>query len=370
MGSYHGSMRSAESGERLNAVRSCLKDISLDAMVVTMPANLRYLSGFSGSLGYLLIGMEVAEILGDSRYWLQMEEEAPAFTLARSGPSLGLWALLPERIGKHAFGRVGFESQHLTVDMHARLRAGLPAAVVLEPVSGLVEELRMIKTPQEVEQLRGVAGIAGRAFDHVLQGLRPGLRERDVAFLLEQGFRELGAEGPSFETIVAAGERGALPHGRASDRLIAAGDMVVIDFGALAGGYNSDTTRTIVIGEASPAQQQVLDAVREAQRVSLAMMRPGVTADSVDRKAREVATSLVGEHAFGHGLGHGIGLLVHERPYLSPSDQTRLESGMVITNEPGVYVPGFGGARLEEMVLITDHGPEVISPASRVMIAG
>lgn len=363
-------MRVAESARRLSLLRRRFLELSLDGMVITTPANLRYLSGFSGSLGYLLIGLEVAEILGDSRYWLQMEEEAPAFTLVRSGPSLGLWALVSERIKTHGLRRVSFESQDLSVDMHARLRESLPPGIALEATSGLTEELRMRKTPDEVEQLRRVATIAGRAFDRVRAGLRPGLRERDVAFLLEQAFRELGADGPSFETIVAAGERGALPHGRASDRVLERNDLVVIDFGAVAGGYNSDTTRTVVIGEPNAEQRRIIDAVREAQTASLSLMRPGIAADAIDRKAREVATSLAGENAFGHGLGHGIGLMVHERPYLSPSDKTRLEPGMVITNEPGVYVPGWGGVRLEEMVLITDTEPEVISPATREVATG
>ena len=363
-------MRAAESARRLALIRRRLTDLSVDGLIVTLPANIRYLSGFSGTLGYLLIGIEVAEILGDSRYWLQMEEESPAFSLTRSSASPGLWALVAERVKANGLSRLAFESEHLTVDLYRQLRDRLPAGIALEPSRGLIEEFRMRKTPDEVEQLRRVAGIAGRAFDHVRTALRPGLRERDVAFLLEQTFRELGADGPSFETIVAAGERGALPHGRASDRPLVRSDMVVIDFGACAGGYNSDTTRTVVIGDASAEQTRVIDAVREAQRASLAMMRPGVAADAIDRKAREVATSLAGANAFGHGLGHGIGLMVHERPYLSPSDQTVLQPGMVITNEPGVYIPGWGGVRLEEMVLITEQDPEVISPASREIIVG
>ena len=250
--------------------------------------------------------------------------------------------------------RVGFESQQLTVDQHQRLLAALKDTATLVPTAGLIEELRMVKTAEEVALLRAVASIAGRAFDRVRAAVRPGLRERDVAFLLEQTFRELGADGPAFETIVAAAERGALPHGRASDRVLERGNMVVVDFGASAGGYQSDTTRTIVVGTPTADQTRVIEAVRRAQLESMALMKPGVAADAVDRRAREV---LAGEaHAFGHGLGHGIGLQVHERPYLSPTDQTVLQAGMVITNEPGIYVPGWGGVRLEEMLLITEDG--------------
>ena len=279
-----------------------------------------------------------------------------------------MWPLLAQRVKALDLRRAGFESQHLTVDQHQRLSAALPAEIRLTPTAGVVEALRILKSADEVELLRTVAQIAGRAFDRVRRAIRPGLRERDVAFLLEQTFRELGADGPAFDTIVAAGERGALPHGRASDRVLERGDMVVIDFGASAGGYHSDTTRTVVVGEPTPEQRQAIDAVRLAQTESMALMKPGVPADEVDRRARE---SLAGDaNAFQHGLGHGIGLAVHERPFLSPSDQTPLQAGMVITNEPGIYRPGWGGVRLEEMVLVTDKGPEVLTPASREVSLG
>src|SRR6266852_5836437 len=285
-------MRADQSARRVAALRGRLVDLELDGLVVTSPENIRYLSGFSGSLGYLVIGRTDAEILGDSRYWIQMEAEAPRFTLVRSGPSHGLWALVAERLKALGLQRVGFESQHLTFDQHQRLSASLPP-------------------------------------------------ER---------------------TLVAAGERGALPLGRSSDRVLERGDMVVVDFGATASGYHSDTTRTVVLGEPTTEQARVIEAVRQAQLSSMALMKPGVAADAIDRRAREV---LAGEaHAFGHGLGHGIGLQVHERPFLSPADHTALRAGMVITNEPGIYIPGWGGVRLEEMVLITQAEPEVLTSAS------
>src|SRR5947207_3410442 len=275
-------MRGDQSARRVAALQGRLVDLELDSVVITTPENICNLSGCSGRLAYLVLSLADAEILGDSRYWLQMEAEAPGFALVRSGPSHGLWALVAERLKALGLRRVGFETQHLTFDQHQRLSAALPGEHTLVAIAGLVEELRIVKTPEEVELLRAVAAIAGRAFDRVRGAIRPGLRERDVAFLLEQTFRELGADGPAFETIVAAGERGALPHGRASDRV----------------------------------------------------------------------------------LEHGIGLQVHERPFLSPTDHTPLRAGMVITNEPGIYIPGWGGVRLEEMVLITETGPEVLTSAS------
>src|SRR5438876_2909013 len=253
---------------RMAALRQRLLDLELDGLVVTSPENMRYLSGFSGSVGYLVISQDAAEILGDSRYWLQMQAEAPAFRLMPSGPSHGLWALVAERIKALGLRRIGFESQDLTFDQHQRLSAALPPEPTLVATAGLVEELRIVKEAEEVELLRAVASIAGRSFDRVRAAVRPGLRERDVAFLLEQTFRELGADGPAFDTIVAAGEHGALPHGRASDRVLALGDMVVLDFGAVAGGYHSDTTRTIVVGEPTAEQRRVIAAVRLAQTES------------------------------------------------------------------------------------------------------
>src|SRR2546423_5630863 len=229
-------MRADQSARRLGALRGRLPDLQLDGLVVTGPENIRYLSGFSGSLGYLVIGAAAAEILGDSRYWIQMEDEAPGFTLVRSGPSHGLWALVSERVKALGLHRIGIESQHLTVDQHQRLREALPSELTLQPTTGLIEALRIIKTSEEVELLRRVGSIASRAFDRVTTAIRPGLRELDVAFLLEQTFRELGADGAAFETIVAAADRGALPHGRASDRVLERGAMAAVDFGARAGG--------------------------------------------------------------------------------------------------------------------------------------
>src|SRR2546428_4849211 len=309
-------MRAEESTRRVAAVRGRLGDLRLDSLVVTSPENVRYLSGFSGSLGYLVISPDGAEILGDSRYWLQMQAEAPAFRLMPSGPSHALWALVAERMKALGLRRVGFESQDLTFDQHQRLSAALPPEPTLVATAGLVEELRIVKEAEEVELLRAVAAIAGRAFDRVRVAIRPGLRERDVAFLLEQTFRELGADGPAFETIVAAGERGALPPGRASDRVLERGDMVVVDFGATAAGYHSDTTRTIVVGEPTPQPTTVIGAVRQAQLESMALMKPGVVADSVDRRAREGLGRET--HPLGHCPRDRIGVQGAARPLLSP----------------------------------------------------
>lgn len=355
-----------ERAERLTALRAALAEHELDGLLVSAPASIRYLSGFTGSLAYLLIGLEVAEILGDSRYWVQMEEESPNFQLVRSGLSTDLLSLVPERAKSLGLRRMGFEAQHLTVAAHSMLGKAVDSAVTLTPTTGIVETLRMRKSPQELDLLRTAAAISSRAFDRVRAVVRPGMREKDVAFLLEQAFRELGAEGPAFETIVASGDRGALPHARAGERLIAEHDLIVFDFGARAAGYCADISRTVVVGRPSAEQERALEAVRAAQAASIQAMRPGACGRDVDEVARRAVREAVGEaDCFGHGLGHGVGLEVHERPILNPRDTTVLAPGMVITNEPGMYRPGWGGVRLEEMVAVTADGPQVLSTASR-----
>ena len=356
---------------RLASLREALRARELDGLLVSAPASIRYLSGFTGSLAYLVISLEAAEILGDSRYWVQMEEEASGFRLVRSGLSADLLSLVPERAKALDLHKLGFEAQHVTVAAHSALSKAVDSAITLQSTTGIVETLRMRKSPQELTLLRTAAGISSRAFDRVRTVVRPGMRERDVAFLLEQTFRELGAEGAAFETIVASGDRGALPHARAGDREIAVGDLIVFDFGARAAGYCADISRTVVVGTPSPEQERALETVRAAQAASIKAMRPGTTGREVDEIARKAVVEVVGDaDCFGHGLGHGVGLEVHERPILNPRDTTVLEPGMVITNEPGLYRPGWGGVRLEEMVAVTADGPEILSTASREVRLG
>ena len=359
-------MLQTERTARLEPLRRRLAELELDALLVTGAANVRYLSGFTGSLAYLVIGPEAAEILGDSRYWIQMEQEAAGFELVRPAASADLLSLVPERLASIGRRRVGFEAQHLTVSAFDRLRQGITEAVALEPTTGLVEEMRMRKTEEEIARMRAAASISSRAFDRIRRTIRPGLRERDLAFLLDQSFRELGADSPAFETIVASGENGARPHAHPTERMIERGDMIVFDFGARVAGYCSDISRTVVVGELSAEQRRVIEAVQQAQAAALEAMRPGISADAVERVARRSIAQTIGpEHAFGHPLGHGVGLEIHERPLLAARDRTELAPGMVITNEPGVYVRGWGGARIEDMVLITESGHEVLTAASR-----
>jgi Xaa-Pro aminopeptidase len=277
-----------------------------------------------------------------------------------------MWPLAAQTIRQRGLRTVGVEGSAMTLDQHANLVRDVGTGVELVSKTGLVEALRLLKTPTEIGYLREAARISIVAFEETVEKIRPGMREKEVAWMLEDGFRRHGGEGLSFPPIVASGERGALPHGRASDRVMVSGDLVTMDFGTTYRGYPADITRSFVLGTPTARQEQVLGILRAAQDASLAVTRPGVNASEIDRIARSIVREGIGlEGCFGHGLGHGIGVEVHEAPWIRASDQSPLQAGMVTSNEPGIYLEGWGGARLEEMVLVTESGHEVLSPASR-----
>ena len=361
-------MTSAPATDRLDALRRRLEALGLDLLFVSHRPNVRYLSGFKGSLGYLLIGRSVAEIMGDSRYWLQMEEQAPTFSLVRAAQSGGLTKMVCERIRALGGHRVGFEAEHLTVAEVELLRRWLGDDIELTSTSGVVEALRARKDAWEIERLRQAAETASLAFNRTLPRVRPGLLEKDVRRMLETEFIEMGARA-AFETIVGSGPRGALAHAAPTDRVLARGDLVVIDFGVELDGYHSDMTRTLVLGEPQARARDAIDAVAAAQSSAIKMARAGFSTEALDRSAREAVAEVVGQDgAFQHGLGHGIGLEVHEFPIMGRPDGSKLETGMVITIEPGAYLAGFGGVRFEDMVVIKEHGCEVLSSASRQVV--
>ncbi len=355
-----------ERAQKLEQLDAAVTREGLDALLVSYLPNIRYLAGFTGSLALVLVASGRRLILGDSRYWVQMATECPSFELVRVTSSGGIWPLAAETIRKRGLRMVGVEGSAMTLDQQANLAREVGSGVELVPKSGLVEALRLLKTPTEIGYLREAARISSRAFEETVQEIRPGMREREVAWMLEDGFRRHGGEGLSFPPIVASGERGALPHGRASERVMQPGDLVTMDFGTTYRGYPADITRSFVLGTPTSRQEQVLGILRAAQEASLAATRPGVSAAEIDGIARSIVRDGIGpEGCFGHGLGHGIGVEVHEAPWLRASDQSPLQAGMVTSNEPGIYIEGWGGARLEEMVLVTATGHEVLSPASR-----
>lgn len=345
---------------RLAALRLRLQAEGLDGMLVSFDRNFRYLSGFSGDAGILLVGREDAVLITDSRYIETAEQEV------RGARALMYRGRLDETIRQEieALGgrRWGFEADRLTYAEFQRLQA-LP--VELAPTSALVEGLREVKAPDELAAIRHACQIAVQALEELFPRLRPGMREVEAALWLEMRMRELGAEGPAFEFIVASGPRGSLPHGSASHKQLAKGELVTFDVGCRFLGYHSDITRTVALGQPPEELAKVYRAVLAAQLAGLAAVRAGVPAREVDGAARAVIAAAGYGERFGHGTGHGVGLEIHEQPLLGARGEATLAAGMVVTVEPGIYLPGVGGIRIEDTVLVTQDGCEILTPSSK-----
>jgi Xaa-Pro aminopeptidase len=325
--------------------------------------NARYLSGFRGSSCYLVVSPSDAYLLTDSRYLEQAGAEAPAFTVlpvaGRAGP-LGYARRVGELAADHGWRRIGFEADKVPVETFRQWQETVAAR--FEPLSGMVEELRVIKTPDEVARIRQAAHIAGSAVEEILPTLS-GRRERDVALDLEMAMRRAGAEALAFSTIVVSGVRGSLPHGRPTDKVMRTGELVTIDFGARVDGYHSDETITVALGDPPAELRRVFDVVAEAQAAGIQKVRPGASTADVDAACRLVIARAGYGQFFGHGTGHGVGLAVHENPFAAPppAEAWTLEPGMTLTVEPGIYLPGVGGVRLEDTLLVTEEGYERLS---------
>lgn len=354
--------------QRLTRLRAALEKQGLDAMLVLRPENRRYLSGFTGSAGILLVTQDEQVFLTDFRYTQQAEEQCKHCRIVEypngANPNTYVFELLRAKSAK----RLGFESDFVTYAQHQSFLQAF-SEVELIPAAGLIEELRLYKEESELVILRQAAKIADDAFAHILTVLKPGLTEREVALELETFMRKAGADSSSFDIIVASGHRSALPHGRASDKVIEYGDFVKMDFGAYYQGYCSDLTRTVVLGQPSDKQREIYETVLEAQLHAVATIKAGMTGREADALARDIIAAKGYGDNFGHSLGHGLGMLVHEAPSLSQQrgDQV-LEPGMVVTVEPGIYLPDFGGVRIEDDIVITDKGNEVLTRSTKQLL--
>lgn len=328
---------------RRDALRSLIETAGLDGLLVTDLVNVRYLTGFTGSNGALLLTRE-GELFGtDGRYTERAAAEVPDLEPLIERATVAALA-------RRAAGRIGFESDAVTVEAHAALTTVTGAELVRAP--GLVARLRVVKDETEIAALREACRIADQALTELLPTLRPGRTEREIALDLEFRMRALGADGPSFDAIVAAGAHSAIPHHAPTDTEIKAGDLLKLDFGALVDGYHSDMTRTVVVGRGADWQRELYALVHEAQAAGCAAVEAGVPTKDVDAASRDVIVAAGhGEH-FVHGLGHGVGLAIHEAPALSASSDDVLEAGMCVTVEPGVYLPGRGGVRIEDTLVV------------------
>ncbi len=352
---------------RLARLREALVSTGVDALLVSQPEDRAYLSGFSGSAGVLLISQECALIATDFRYYEQVGIECPDYTLVQVTSTAA--EVLPGMLASAGVRRLAFQADHATF---ADVQSWSKAAPDFEwiPVKGLVMRLRAVKDATEAAILRAAIALADEALAAALAQARPGMTELELAWLIESYMRTHGAQAVSFDTIIACGPNGARPHARASDAPLVAGQPIVIDMGARVNGYCSDLTRTVCLGQPADPDKfwSVYNTVLRAQTAAEAAMRPGMTGPEADAVARDVIAAAGYGEFFGHGLGHGVGLAVHELPRVGRLSPDTLAPGNFVTVEPGIYLPGWGGVRIEDVVLITENGAEVLTQAPKTPI--
>ncbi|MFX3622581.1 MAG: Xaa-Pro dipeptidase [Ectobacillus sp.] len=350
--------------EKLQKLRGLFEQSDIDGLLITSAYNRTYMTNFTGSAGVVLISSEKALFITDFRYVEQAQKQAQGYEIVQHTGSIA------EEAAKQAqalgIKRLGFEQDSLTYGEYKIYEEKVQAEFV--PTSGLIEKLRLIKTDAEIKILKEAAQIADAAFTHILSLIRPGVSELAVSNELEFFMRKQGAASSSFDIIVASGYRSALPHGVASEKLIEQGDFVTLDFGAYYKGYVSDITRTIAVGEPAAELKNIYDIVLEAQLRGVRGIKAGITGRDADALTRDYITEKGYGQYFGHSTGHGIGLEVHEGPALSVRSDVELQPGMVVTVEPGIYVPKLGGVRIEDDVLVTEKGNEVLTHSPKELI--
>ena len=347
---------------RINKVREELSGADVDALLVTNLTNVRYLTGFSGSNGQVLIGPDDAVFMSDPRYAARAQDLV-------QGADISIYAdaltdILPDMLTKASARRVGIEAETMTVAQRDRI-AGKLGGVELIPTSALVEDLRRVKDADELAAIRRAVELGDAAFEWIKERLSPGRTEREVALDLEMRMRNEGADDVSFEPIVGSGPLSAHIHHTPSDRAIERGDLVLLDFGSLHDGYCSDLTRTVVVGQATDEQRAIYSTVLDAQQRGIGAISAGAEGAEVDAVARDLITEAGHGEAFGHGLGHGVGLDIHEAPRLAKTSMDSLKSHDVVTVEPGIYRVGWGGIRIEDCVLVTEDGADVLGRAPK-----
>ncbi|HEX8815084.1 MAG TPA: Xaa-Pro peptidase family protein [Terriglobales bacterium] len=354
---------------RLRKLQSTLTQKGLDALLVTSLPNIRYLCGFTGSAAALVVTPKTAFFFTDGRYTEQARDEVRGAKI-KIGKKAALAAASEYLAADKTRGsrKLGVEADHLSLLDGQRLKRTVGPKVRIRPVSGLVEGQREVKDAEEIGLVRSAVELGSSLFEVALKTIRPGVAEAEVAAEMEYAARQAGAEAMSFETIIAAGERSALPHGRASSSRIPAGGFVVCDFGVILAGYCSDMTRTVYVGRPSASERDMYEAVREAQQAAVEAVGPGVGVGEVDRAARNVLKKKGLGRYFTHSTGHGVGLEIHEPPRIAAGQNESLALGMVITIEPGAYIPGRGGVRIEDMVVVTNNGCEVLTTTPKELI--
>ena len=353
---------------RLKRLRQKLAEMDVGAIFISQPENRRYLSGFDGSAGYLFITEKDAVIATDFRYIEQVKQQSPDYRIFQITGGMESW--FPKLIGELGGQKLGFESQSISLAMYRQMsdimkKAGSspPAFVAIE---GLVESLRAVKEAEEIEAIARAAVISDSAFQHIEENIKAGMSEKDIAWELEKYMREHGSQSVPFDIIVASGPNAALPHARPSERTIQEGEPVLMDIGAKLDGYASDLSRTICLGEPDDTFKKVYDTVLAAQLAALELIKEGMKGEQADSLARTIIAEAGYAEAFGHALGHGVGLAAHESPRLGPGSDDELVSGMVFSIEPGIYIPGWGGVRIEDLAVMENGKLRTLSKARKV----
>jgi Xaa-Pro aminopeptidase len=356
---------------RQSKLREHLATTRFDGLLISHLPNIRYLCGFTGSAGLLLVEEGGSVFFTDVRYDTQAHEEVKAakVVIAKKAILSAVGEFLSRRRKRARGWTIGIEAEHFTVAEKKRFAKLLPAGVMLKDAPSIVERARMVKDEDELQRIRSAVVLGAKLFERATQVLRPGVKEVEVAAEMELAARRGGAEEMSFPTIIASGARSALPHGRASGAQISRNSFVVCDFGVILSGYCSDQTRTVWVGKVAEDAHQAYEAVREAQQAAIESVRAGIAVGEVDAAARKVLRKAGVGRYFTHSTGHGVGLEIHESPRVAGGQSEILQPGMVITIEPGVYFPGKWGVRIEDMVVVTAGGCEVLTPTSKEFLA-
>lgn len=351
----------------LKKVREQFQALNIDGLLITNAQNRRYLTGFTGTAGVVLISKKEAKFLTDFRYKGQaVEQVLRIYDINIHGGSHSLIDNVIEQVKAMKINKLGFEAEDINFEFYSQLNKKLNIDLV--PTKKAIEQFRMVKTEEEIYKIKKAAEIGDAAFEYIRGFIRPGITELEVAHELEYFMRKRGATSNSSAIIVASGHRSSLPHGVASDKVIENGDMVTLDYGALYQGYRSDMTRTLAVGEPKPELKKIYSIVHEALQRCLDTIKAGMLAKEVDAIVRDFITEKGYGEYFGHGSGHGIGLNIHEEPFFSRESEQELKTGMVVTIEPGIYIPNIGGVRIEDDVLIKEDCCEILTQSSRDLI--
>ena len=358
--------RSKPEIKRLRKLRTSIAEKQLDAIVLSQPENLRYLSGFTGSSGWLLISEKKTILATDFRYVRQAKEESPDFEIIQAKRELSDW--LPDLVSDFRWHKLGFEANCISYNTYHKLSEAIKTRridLVLVPTTDIVEQLRCIKEPEELEFITKAVELTDIALEQAKAIIRPGATEKEVAWEIEKILRQKESEGLPFEIILASGANSALPHARPTEKIIRPGELVLIDMGARVNGYCSDLSRTLLLGETDKILREIYDIVLKAQITAIEGIKSGMDASQADQLARSIVEKAGYGDSFGHGLGHGVGLAVHELPTLGPSSPSSLTDGMVFTIEPGIYLAGQGGVRIEDMVVLENGKARVLTKAKK-----